>query len=79
MVYNKAMQTIQHKPKRGAAIPTRFTTDELEGIDKTRLQLGRMSRSTFIRFATNLVGAQVETGIIKLHPMADIVALEVGK
>ena len=68
------MHTTQDKQKRGAAIPTRFTVSELEGIDKTRSLLGRMSRSTFIRFATNLVGAQVSTGILKLPQ-----GVEVGK
>ncbi len=69
-----AMRTMQDRPKRGAAIPTRFTSDELIGIDKTRNILGRMSRSTFIRFATNLVGAQVETGTIKLPMLSEALA-----
>jgi len=60
------MRTIPDKPKRGGAIPTRFTDEEIIGIDRTRNALGKMSRSAFIRFATNIIGAQVESGTITI-------------
>ena len=60
------MKTTLAKPKRGGAIPTRFTEEELRGIDRTRTALGKMTRSAFIRFATNIIGAQVESGSISI-------------
>ncbi|MBR3583178.1 MAG: hypothetical protein IKO01_07035 [Kiritimatiellae bacterium] len=60
------MQATPFKPKRGSAIPTRFTQNEIASIDKAREALGRLSRSTFIRFATNIVVTQAESGVIKL-------------
>ena len=64
------MQARVTRPKRGAAIPTRFTPDEIDSIDRAREALGRLSRSTFIRFATNIVVNQAETGHIKFPAMA---------
>ena len=60
------MQAILEKPKRGGAIPTRFTEEELRGIDRTRTALGKMTRSAFIRFATNIIGAQVQSGSLAI-------------